>query len=491
MMIVPVVMAQGGQPEPPYIPYQASLRNSVGEPIPDGILPMTFRFFSDSIGGTLLWSETQTQVTTRGGTFIANLGSVNPCSLDIFSHGPVFLETRIAGEQVPLSPRIRLGSAPSSGSSQRVSGDLRTSPGCIRMFAPQPEPPDDPYMEIRTGVGGEASLVMFAPQPEPPMPEPFKAIDISSSPSDGASFGMSAIQGTYAKQLFGVQTNLSGTDMQFFAPQAGGARLVNNNPQIRLKADSLFTRMLIQRAYSSPQGQPESTGVSIVADSINSNFALFRNNNPQFRVTATSDGGGATIFSHGSEYMGIEPSPFNGGGAVRMYDGAGAKSLELTSEGSARFLEDGSEYMGVGPSPFHPGGEFVMIDTNGLNTMVFSSQGIASFISDGTEFMGVEPSPFNPVGTLKMYDSTGVSTIELSSGGSASFKRSGTEYMGIGPSPFNGTGVLTMYGGAPIGTRVILSSDGKLSLGTSSTSNILTVQQYSTTDPIADAWTTY
>ncbi len=197
------------------------------------------------------------------------------------------------------------------------------------------------------------------------------------------------------------------------------------------------------------------------------------------------------LFSHGSEYMGIEPSPFNSGGAVRMYDGAGAKSLEITSEGSASFLNDGTEYMGVGPSPFHPGGDFVMIDTNGVNTMAFSSQGIASFFSDGTEFMGVEPSPFNPVGTLKMYDSTGVSTIELSSSGSANFKRNGTEYMGIGPSPFNGTGVLTMYGGAPIGTRVILSSDGKLSLGTSSTSNILTIQQYSITDPIADAWTTY
>lgn len=302
---------------------------------------------------------------------------------------------------------------------------------------------------------------------------------------------MSAVQGDYAKQLFGVQTNLSGTDMQFFAPQAGGARLVNNNPQIRLKADSLYTRMLIQRAYSPLGGPTESTGVSIVADSINSNFSLFRNNNPQFRVTATSDGGGVNIFSHGSEYMGIEPSPFNGGGAVRMYDGAGAKSLEITSEGSASFLNDGTEYMGVGPSPFHPGGDFVMTDTNGVNTMAFSSQGIASFISHGTEFMGVEPSPFNPTGLLKLFDSTGVSTIELSSTGSASFKRNGTEYMGIGPSPFNGTGVLTMYGGAPIGTRVILSSDGKLSLGTSSTSNILTIQQYSSTDPIADAWTTY
>ena len=88
-----------------------------------------------------------------------------------------------------------------------------------------------------------------------------------------------------------------------------------------------------------------------------------------------------------------------------------------------------------------------------------------------------------------MHDSTGAASVEIASSGAASFFHNGTEYMGIDPSPFGGA--LTMYGGAPLQPRAILSSDGKLSLGTSSNSNILTVQQYSPSDPIADAWTTY
>ncbi len=369
------LMAQVGQPEPPYIPYQASLRNLAGEPVPDTFFNMTFRFFSDSVGGTLLWSETQPNVITRGGTFSTNLGRVVPCSLDIFSHGPVFLETRIGGEQVPLSPRIRLGSAPSSASSQRVSGDIMTSPGSIRMFAPQPEPPGEPLLEMQTATSG-ASIRMFAPQPEPP-----------------------------GRVNFEVASN-----------------------------------------------------------------------------------GAARFFTQGVEYMGIDPAPFNGGGYLRMHSLAGATSLELNSGGSALFYRDGTERMGIGPSPFHSGVDFAARDSNGYNTMLLSSQGAASFFSNGSEYMGIEPSPFRG-GILSMHDSAGAASVEIASSGAASFFHNGSEYMGVEPSPFGGA--LTMYGGVPLQPRVVLSSDGKLSLGTSSNSNILTVQQYSATDPIADAWTTY
>ncbi len=148
MMIVPVVTAQDGRPEPPRLHYQAALHNQLGEIVPDSNYFMTFRIFSDSIGGTLLWSETHPGVPVRGGSFNAELGSVNPCSLSLFNFGRLYLETQIGDDAIPLSPRARLGSAPSSGSSQRVSGDISTSPGLIRMFAPQPEPPDQSIVEI-------------------------------------------------------------------------------------------------------------------------------------------------------------------------------------------------------------------------------------------------------------------------------------------------------------------------------------------------------
>jgi hypothetical protein len=142
--------------------------------------------------------------------------------------------------------------------------------------------------------------------------------------------------------------------------------------------------------------------------------------------------------------MGVEPTPW--GGAIKMYDQAGDTSVEISSSGSARFLRDGSEYMGVEPSPFRPGGDLTMYNAEGSQSVVLSSTGSANFFSAGTEYMGVEPSPFLG-GTLKMY--------------------------------------------ADAGTTIILSSAGRVGIGTGSTPNILTIQQFSSTDPIADAWTIY
>jgi len=42
-----------------------------------------------------------------------------------------------------------------------------------------------------------------------------------------------------------------------------------------------------------------------------------------------------------------------------------------------------------------------------------------------------------------------------------------------------------------VGNPVVIDSDGKIGIGTANPSNILTIQQNSDTDPIADAWTTY
>jgi len=119
-----------------------------------------------------------------------------------------------------------------------------------------------------------------------------------------------------------------------------------------------------------------------------------------------------------------------------------------------------------------------------------SSPGALKFLDDGSEYMGVEPSPWNPGGSLKMYGASGAASLEIASDGSASFLDDGSEYMGVEPSPFHFGGDLVMRD-ATGGQTIILSSLGNISIGTSSISNILTVRQNATADPIADAWTVY
>ena len=77
-----------------------------------------------------------------------------------------------------------------------------------------------------------------------------------------------------------------------------------------------------------------------------------------------------------------------------------------------------------------------------------------------------------------------------SSPGALKFLDDGSEYMGVEPSPFHFGGDLVMRD-ATGGQTIILSSLGNISIGTSSISNILTVRQNATADPIADAWTVY
>jgi hypothetical protein len=203
-----------------------------------------------------------------------------------------------------------------------------------------------------------------------------------------------------------------------------------------------------------------------------------------------SSPGALKFLDDGSEYMGVEPSPWNPGGSLKMYGASGAVSLEFASDGAASFLDDGSEYMGVEPSPWNPGGSLKMYGASGAVSLEFASDGSASFLDDGSEYMGIEPSPWNPGGSLKMYGASGAASLEIASDGSASFLDDGSEYMGVEPSPFHFGGDLVMRDATGAQT-IILSSLGNISIGTSSISNILTVRQNATADPIADAWTVY
>jgi hypothetical protein len=478
ILLATVALAQN----PTLINYQGKLSDNSGNPVPDANYQMLFSLYADSTGGTSLWNEAHPAISTRGGYFKVNMGSIQTFDgTNILERPALYLQIQI-GSLPPLAPRIKFTSVPRSAVAARISGDFQTTdsslilqngmqtigihtgsenmgivieerptdpvnrrlfragvdsgavnlgfegpngqqmlsvsgkPGSLGkltwgLFNPQPEPPGYDarlLMEASTSPSGKASWVMFNPQPEPPGSDPFKILEMNNGVGNEAGLYMFNPQPEPpgSDPFFGLKATSNGPSLNMYSPQVGGAILVNNHPQINIRCDSSASRMLLQRAFNSMAGPADSIGISMYADSANSELRFFKGNNINLKITTNSNGTSSSYIDDGSEYMGVEPSPWHAGGDLNMYDSTGAKSITLASNGKAGFIHDGSEYMGIEPSPWHTGGD------------------------------------------LTMYSPTG-------------------------------------------GPTLILASNGMVSIGTSAHTNILTVQQYSPTDPISDAWTTY
>ncbi len=119
---------------PMLLNHQGRVTDGSGAPV-SGVVPIKFSLFDSSSDGTLVWSETQPTVTVTDGLYSVALGSVTPLSADIFASPPssgtstteLYLEIEVNGQV--LSPRMRLVSSPYSIATERISGDLYTSPG--------------------------------------------------------------------------------------------------------------------------------------------------------------------------------------------------------------------------------------------------------------------------------------------------------------------------------------------------------------------------
>lgn len=86
--------------------YQGQLLNSTGTPI-NGVLPMTFRLYSQASGGTALWGQAKS-VTVSDGWFTAPIGddSGNPISDTILDGRNLWLGVQVGGdtETTPRQP---------------------------------------------------------------------------------------------------------------------------------------------------------------------------------------------------------------------------------------------------------------------------------------------------------------------------------------------------------------------------------------------------
>jgi hypothetical protein len=99
-------------PPPLVINYQGRLVDpTTGETKPDGPYPATFAIYDADSGGTLLWSETQSIVLSKG-LFSVALGNVNPIDPGIFNGNGRWLGVTINPDPGELLPRIRVAHAP-------------------------------------------------------------------------------------------------------------------------------------------------------------------------------------------------------------------------------------------------------------------------------------------------------------------------------------------------------------------------------------------
>ena len=122
----------GGSPL--LINYQGLVTDNGGIPL-NGDFVIVVRIYNDSSAGSLLWQETNSNVSVSDGLFLIVLGNNSSLTPDIIcnpddapSAMKRFLEIEVAGDG-PISPRQQLVSSPYSASSYRVAGDIVTDSG--------------------------------------------------------------------------------------------------------------------------------------------------------------------------------------------------------------------------------------------------------------------------------------------------------------------------------------------------------------------------
>lgn len=94
---------------PSTLSLQGVLRDATGAAVADGSYPMTFNLYSTVIGGTALWTETQSTVAVQNGVYSVQLGSVTAFGSLAFNQ-QYWIGVTAGGSE--MSPRITLTAAP-------------------------------------------------------------------------------------------------------------------------------------------------------------------------------------------------------------------------------------------------------------------------------------------------------------------------------------------------------------------------------------------
>lgn len=87
---------------------QGILKKSNGVAVEDGVYNITFRLYTEQVGGAILWTEAQTGIEVTSGIYSTILG--NSTALDVPFNEIYYLGVTIGSSE--LTPRIQLTSAP-------------------------------------------------------------------------------------------------------------------------------------------------------------------------------------------------------------------------------------------------------------------------------------------------------------------------------------------------------------------------------------------
>lgn len=92
----------------PTLSIQGILKKANGVAVDDGIYSVTFKLYTVAIGGTAVWTETQSAVEISSGIYSATLGTVN--ALNVPFDQPYYLGVTFGSSE--LAPRVLLTAAP-------------------------------------------------------------------------------------------------------------------------------------------------------------------------------------------------------------------------------------------------------------------------------------------------------------------------------------------------------------------------------------------
>lgn len=531
----------------PVISYQGFLTDNSGAPL-DGTFDMNF-MINDSTGS--LWQELHIGVPVNNGNFMVVLGETDPIPPDALVNGMDSEQFAVRNLQIqigadpPMSPTSRLLTVPFSVGSRRLAGDIFTSPGSIRMGV-EPEP-FLPLMEMN--VFQDSASIRMGIEPDPFEP----AVEINTNPNTSSfRMGVEPVPFQPAAEIIAGQNTTEfsmGVEPDPFDPAPEMEMLMDENsttfrmgidptpfqPTVEINSSLNTTtfRMGIEPEPFSPD--PE---VVISMDSNSTSFRMGVDPEPFYPTAEINSSHNTTTFSMGIEpqpfdpapememlmdessttfRMGVDPVPFSPSVEFQaltdmtnftMFDPTagpnGGAISEMTASVGGQF-----SWLMFNPQPEPPGRPIMDMSTGPggeISWVMFNPQPEPpghAWMDFGTNSTGPifeMTAPGQLGGTTSDITNPMLSMNADSAGPEMMLKRrflspaGGQDSTLVSLSVDSTRALIDMFGPFSGNSPTIrmMTDNGGPFVGIGATpSNILTVRQGSSTDPIADAWTTY
>ena len=324
LILIPIIGASAVSSDTVLVNYQGRLTDSGGDPL-DTTVSMTFAIYAQMTGiGPAMWQESYSAVQVSTGLFSVILGSVSPLPDSVFNGDNRYLGITIDGDPEIL-PRTLLTSAPGAAYARKMVGDVTTESGSLMMRSSEGVdsavvltaddlaskikvnwtiPPDDIRPGLEMGADEFSNFLkinwLFSSGPYKP------AFEVSSDANEGIKMKL-GVPPDDQKPSFEVSSNAAGEKikMKLAVPPD------DIKPVFEVEADATTERVRMV--------------LGIPPDPYAPAFEF---------STSTTDGAGMNIYDEIGQVMGLEPTPFNGGYSMTLYDPTQVTEPPLISLGT-------------------------------------------------------------------------------------------------------------------------------------------------------------